>query len=163
VNHDFISAKHAAAFSGTFECRSCGLDAPAVVRARGSGSAKGVSENSAHVAAEIAEADANAVAARTLTFYPCPKCGKVDPSSRSFRIQVIIGSLVLGAAVGLVAFLWFRPAFGRDASVERIAAASVGAVVAIALYFWWGRAWWRVKKRVEVDMSRATFTPRDDD
>jgi hypothetical protein len=163
MRHEYTAAKHAAAFSGTFECRFCGLDAPAVVHARGSGTAQGHGAGSAQRALADAEADANSVAARTLTFYPCPKCGKVDPSSGSFRVQVIVGSLVIGGLIAVAMYFLIRPDRYRDNSTEQTVAMVIGGIVALACYLWWGRAWWNVKRRVQVDMASATFTPRDAD
>jgi hypothetical protein len=157
---DYTSARVADVFDGTFECRSCGLSAPAVVSSSGRGSAHGHGADDARAALRDGMVDANSVAARSLTFLPCPKCGVVDPSARSYRVQVIVGSLLLGAvSAGVMYYLFTRTLDeGRSTAGYGPIAAVVGGVVTAAAYWWWGRCWRNIRRRVWVDRSRETFT-----
>jgi predicted RNA-binding Zn-ribbon protein involved in translation (DUF1610 family) len=162
--HKYTAARTRDVFSGTFECRACGLEAPATVSAAGSGTAQGHGKESAAAAAHDAEMDASGVASRTLTFFPCPNCGKVDRSAGSYRLQVIIGAIVAGAitAGGLSLFFasQFRGRHQTDSDGGSGPAALVlGGVVALGVFLWFGRAWWRVKRRVVVHMADAKIIP----
>lgn len=144
-------------FCGTFECRRCELEAPATVRAAGWGAAQGRSEDAAANAAFEGEQDASGVASRTLTFVRCPRCGAVDPSALSYRIQVMIGSLLLGLVAAGVVFV-FSHVSRRGRSLADVGGvgwlcAIVTLVVAGALYWRWRRPWVRVRERVVLDLS----------
>jgi len=142
-------AKVAESFEGTFECRHCDYEVGATVFAKSSGAARGVGEDAQRVAYENAETDANALAARTLQFVPCPKCGKLDPTGHSYRAQVTVGSLILGAigAGGIYLYIGMRTRGRADESMATWGAIGFGIFLAALLYWRWGRPWRSSRKR----------------
>ena len=140
-------------FAGHFECRHCDLDVPAQVRAVGWG---GERPTGLTVEEEAIE-DASGVASRTLQFVPCPRCGKLDPTGRGYRIQVIVGVIVLGALLfgGCYLFLKFR---ARHSSFERSEllwmSAAFGALMSAILYWKWSRPWRGAAKRTRIQYTR---------
>jgi DNA-directed RNA polymerase subunit M/transcription elongation factor TFIIS len=160
MRYDQSYVKVAEDFEGTFECRHCEFEAPAIVRAKGATTTKDSSE-SAHIdAQQIAEMDAGSVAARTLTFVKCPRCGKTDPIAHSFRLQVLIGAPACGALAGVAAYFlvairtssWSRERHGNALPVTAFV---IGVVVAFILYWRWGRAWRNVEQRVTIQHTGA--------
>ena len=143
------SAKTAEVFEGTFECRHCEFQAEATVHAIGWGRAGGVGGDARELAVQDAVEDAGAVASRSLTFVPCPRCGKLDPSARSYRLQVIVGSVLLGgfAAAGLYVYAHAR--YGAAHGMAWLF--SVFGLAIASLAFWkWRRPWVGVRERVII-------------
>ena len=142
-------ARVAESFDGTFECRHCEYEVGATVFAKSSGTARGIDEAAQRTAFENAETDANALAARTLQFVPCPKCGKTDPTGHSYRVQVTIGSLVLGAlgAGAIWLYMGLRTRGRADATMAEWGAIGFGVFLAALLYWKWGRPWRSAAKR----------------
>ena len=142
------------AFSGTFECRHCELECTAVVEASGRGQAKG--RNMHHDAYKDAEDDANNVAARTLQFVKCPRCGKRDPSGISYRIQMTIGAILAGGALGgATTALAVMKSRGRGATDFWWIFLAVGGVLALVFYWRFRRPWANADKRTKFDASFA--------
>jgi len=142
-------ARVAESFGGTFECQHCQLEVAATVHARSTGSARGVGAEAQSAALENAEMDANALAARTLQFVRCPRCGKRDPSGRRYRIQATIGAMVVGAIAWGLAFLLIamRTRGHADAAMAKWASLGLGVFIALMLYWKWGRPWRSPDKR----------------
>lgn len=136
-------------FTGDFECRHCELEVTATVYAKASAAASGGGAEAAQLAIESAELDANALASRTLQFVRCPRCGKTDPSGRSYRIQATIGAVVLGAiSAGLAYLLIAMRSRGRaDADWAKWVALGFGVFMVLLLYWKWGRPWRSPDKR----------------
>ncbi|HSK03716.1 MAG TPA: hypothetical protein VK932_20830 [Kofleriaceae bacterium] len=136
-------------FEGMFECRHCELEVPATVYARSSGSARGLGAAAEAAAIEDAEMDASALASRTLQFVRCPRCRKKDPGGRGYRVQVTVGVLVLGAICGGLMYLLvgMRSRGEADAGTAQWASIGFGVVMALLLYWKWGRPWRSADKR----------------
>jgi len=136
-------------FEGMFECPHCELEVSATVYAKSSGSARGIGAEAEAAARENAEIDANAIAARTLQFVRCPRCGKQDPGGRRYRIQATIGVLVVGAiSAGLMyLFVGMRTRGQADADIAKWASLGFGVFMALLLYWRWGRPWRSPDKR----------------
>ena len=136
-------AKVSQSFDGLFECTHCELEVPATVFAKSSGSAPGIDDNARQVAAEHAEMDANALAARTLQFVRCPRCGKTDPSGPRYRSQATLGAIVLGGLSAGLCYLFvaFRSQGTADADVAKWVSLGFGVFLGALLYWKWGRPW----------------------
>lgn len=130
-------------FDDVFECVGCSFEATARVFATSSGVARGVDVAAAHHASELAMEGANALAARTLQFVHCPACGQTDPTGRSYRVQVTLGAVLLGAVGGLLSYAYaaMQAVDSSDLAIGRYASAGFGAVLAALLYWRWGRPW----------------------
>jgi transcription elongation factor Elf1 len=141
-------AKVAQSFDGTFECQHCGHEAGATVFAKSSGAARGVGADAERIAVENAENDANALASRTLQFVRCPKCGRTDPSGRSYRVQATVGSIVIGLVGAGLMYLYAKiRTDADDAETARWASIGFGVFLATLLYWKWGRPWRSPDKR----------------
>jgi len=136
-------AKVAQSFDGTFECRHCEYEATATVFAKSSGAARGIGAEAERAALETAEHDANALASRTLQFVKCPRCGKTDPSGRSYRAQATVGAIFLGIISAGLIYVYFnmRAEDREDAAMMGWVAIGFGAFMTALLYWKWGRPW----------------------
>lgn len=144
-------AKTRLALSEHFRCRHCKLEANATVLATGYGQQRGLGSD---LAAARAAGDAAAVAARSLQFVPCPRCGKTDPRGKSFRLKVTFGSLAVGLFVAATVLVCLYAAADSDFSLtgHLTLAAILGAAFTAACYVSWGRAWRGAAKRVELEV-----------
>lgn len=138
-------------FSGHFECRHCELDVPATVGAVGWGEDTGAPPEAGVTAVE----DASGVASRTLQFVKCPRCGKLDPGGRSYRVQVTVGSLLIAAlAVGVTFALVAakrRNPLDRDETWGL--ALFLGALIGGVFYWNWGRPWRGAARRTRIQYA----------
>jgi hypothetical protein len=148
------SAKTEEVFEGTFECRHCEFQAEATVHAIGWGGAGGVGTDARALAAQDALEDAGAVASRSITCVPCPQCGKLDPSARSYRLQVIGGSVLIGVFSGFAAYAYAHARYGGAGEMTWLF--SVFGLAAAAAAFWkWSRPWIGVRERVIIHHAGA--------
>jgi hypothetical protein len=140
-------------FHGEFECRHCELQTTALVLASGRGQAEGHADDGAgHAAYKDAEDDANNVAARTLQFVKCPRCGKRDPAGRSYRIQMTIGAVLAGAVLGgITTVLGIIQNRGRGAEVLLPIFLIVSGVLGAIFYFRFRRPWAGADARTKFD------------
>jgi hypothetical protein len=75
-----------------------------------------------------------------------------------------IAALLVGLVFYAIMQLWLTghlSPFYRDRTPTYISLA-FGAIWTIPLYWFWGRTWRGMKKRVRLDMSRAVVHPRED-
>ena len=157
-----VQVTHARArdtFEGTFECRACGFEAPALVYGGGRGSARGWDQDSAAAAIAEAQEDASDVASWTLAFLPCPSCGKRDPIARSYVITAVILALLGGSGGGA---LFAVLAVSRGVSFGngmKLFAVATGVLVALAIFGAKARAFISIRRRVSLDMTRASGVP----
>ncbi len=152
-------ARTSETFEGTYECRACGFEAPVLVYGSGRGSAAGWSHDSAEAALADASQDAGDVAAWTLAFVPCPRCGKRDPIARSYVITAVVLAILGGLGFGAL--------FGVLVSCERLfdggalelAVLTAATIAALAIFLAKARAFIGIRQRVAIDMARATGIP----
>lgn len=145
-------------FEGTFECRACGFEAPALVHAGGRASARGWGHDAAATALAKAQEDASDVASWTLAFLPCPSCGKRDPVARSYLITAVILALLGGIGGALLAMLAVQRGGVVGDDVE-LAALATGGIVALAIFGAKARAFISIRDRVSLDLTRASGVP----
>ena len=138
-------------FVGPFECRHCGFETTARVRAIGRRAwlPTGPREaGGARIRGEGAAEIAGVVASRTLMFVRCPRCGKRDPSATTYRVQVVLGALLAGVAAGVLAFLGMVKSFRSINELALGTAMAAGLGVAAGVWWTYRRAWVRVDERV---------------
>jgi len=147
------------AFEGTFECRTCGLEAPAVVVARGRGRASGWHDAAEHTAIQDAAEDAGEIASWTLAFVPCPRCGKRDRLARSYVVTSIALAIVAGLAAAIGVYMLAAMRGIRGVNSFSTAAIVGGGVVAAVVFGLKARAWIGIRRRVSINVSQAAGVP----
>ncbi|HEY4055881.1 MAG TPA: hypothetical protein VGM39_04705 [Kofleriaceae bacterium] len=143
-------------FEGAFECSACGYEAPASVRMKARGAARGKTQEAREAAEANAEELAGTLASRTLMFVRCPKCGQRDPKARAYQVQVVLGVLAMGLAGFAIAFLLLMKSrlYVYAGALTPWIAIACGVTWMARTFVVYRRAWHDVDKRVVLGSGK---------
>jgi len=153
-----VSGEYTGEFSGPYECRRCGFETQATVRATGrrTWTPRAPHESSERGAgAESADAVAEVVASRTLMFVRCPRCHRRDPSAFIYQLQVILGALLAGGGAFALSFLGMIKLASGVSSYMLPVALVAGATTCLGVWWTYRRAWVAVDDRVRLSSPES--------